>query len=139
MGEETYAIEKAFELSEKDRNLGALCYGGMIFNVFTVIGGFVIPAYVLLSEHKNKPPLRLNAIQALVSQGSAYLISIVLGTLVAVIAHFTCIGALGYPILGLLALALLGAHIYWAYKTYQGETFTIPFVTEFVMKQFQKE
>ena len=139
MGEENYAMEKAFELSQEDRTLGAFCYGGVLLSAFTGIGGLILPVYIMLSEKKNNPPLRLHAIQSLVNQAGLYVVSTVLGILIATISQYTCFGVLGYPLLGLTALGFIAANLYWAFKTYKGETFTIPYITDFVTKQFKKE
>jgi uncharacterized membrane protein len=137
MEEEKFAMEKAFELDKDDRTLASLCYGGTIIPLL----GLVIPAYVLLSEQKNKPPLRLHAIQSLTSQVAYYVIFPVVSVAVwTIVHHIPCIGSLiGSGIVGLLALGYLGINLFWAFKTFQGETFTIPFITDFVTKQFKKE
>jgi len=140
MGEETYAIEKSFELQEQDRALGAFCYGGILLNLVTGIGGLIVPLYVLISEKKNTPPLKLHAIQSLASQGGFYIITVLAWGLVQIISNFSCLGLLlAIPLGLLLPLACVGAHLYWAYKAYQGQNFTIPFISDFVTKQFKKE
>jgi uncharacterized Tic20 family protein len=135
MGEETYAIEKSFELQEQDRALGAFCYGGILLNLVTGIGGLIVPLYVLISEKKNTPPLKLHAIQSLASQGGFYVITVLAWALVQIITNFTCLGLLlAIPLGLLLPLACVGALLYWAFKTYQGQSFYHTFYFRFCDK-----
>jgi uncharacterized membrane protein len=128
------------ELEEKDRTLGALCYGSILLNLVTGFVGLAGPFYILLSEHKEKPLLKFHAIQAIVTQ-LMFLVGTSLAVILAgIIGVFTsgCGGLLTYPLAGLFSLFLLAANLYWAYKVYKGENFSIPYITDIILKQFNK-
>jgi uncharacterized protein len=81
----------------------------------------IVPVVILLMEDKkNRPFIRYHNMQALVVGAINVLIAVFLGWLFVPL----CIN-----------LAITIALIYWAIKAYQGEMFTIPFVTDLVKKQ----
>jgi hypothetical protein len=85
----------------------------------------IVPIIVLVMEDKkNRPWLKLHAVQSLIW-------SIIYG-LIASILTATLIGALlGIPVL----IAGFVFSIIWAIKAYNGEEVKIPVITDFVKKQ----
>lgn len=75
--------------------------------------------FLLMEDKKNDPFIRSHNAQAL----AIGVIQFVLWS-----TSFACIP-------GILALILLVAQIYWAFKAYQGEQITIPVITDFVKNQ----
>jgi uncharacterized protein len=75
---------------------------------------------LLMEEKKNRPFVRYHAYQSLVV-GIAMIVVVIILSLIPVIGCIT-------PLLWILML-------YFAYKAYMGETFTLPFVTDFIKKQ----
>jgi len=130
--EDSYALQK-FQLNDEDKTLGAICYGSILVNLFTGIFGLIGPGYVLLSQHKDKPALKLHAIQSLVTQ----IVSILSGTVAAILASFLpCAGLIiAIPFI-VISLGLMVTDCYWAYKAYKGEAFSIPYITDYVLKNF---
>ncbi|MCW5877046.1 MAG: DUF4870 domain-containing protein [Anaerolineales bacterium] len=81
----------------------------------------VIPIIVLLLEDKkNRPFIKSNSAQALAWAVAVF----ILGTVLTV----TVVGACLVPFLWL-------PQLYFAFKAYQGEQVTIPFITDFVKNQ----
>jgi len=98
------------ETNNNDKLLVALGY------VFTPI----VPVVIMLMEDKKEVPfIKAHNAQALV----VGIIQVILWA-----TSFTCIT-------GILALLILIAQLYWAYQAYQGETVTIPVITDFVQNQ----
>ena len=131
--ENSFALQK-FQLDDEgDRTLGAICYASILANLATGIFGLIGPGYVLLSKHKDKPSLRLHAIQSLITQ----IVSIGSGTIAAILASvLPCAGLIiAIPFI-VISLGLLVTDSYWAYKTYKGETFSIPYITDYVLNNF---
>ena len=130
--ENSYALQK-FQLDDEDRTLGAICYASILVNLATGIFGLAGPGYVLLSQHKNKPSLKLHAIQSLVTQ----IVSIGSGTIAALLASFVpCAGlVIAIPFI-VISLGLMVTDSYWAYKAYKGEAFSIPYITDYVLNNF---
>ena len=79
----------------------------------------LIPIILLLMEDKKKRPfIKFHAVQSLV-------VGVVL---------FIVVPILAVPTFG-CATVLWFVMFYWAYKAYQGETFDIPIVTNFIKSQ----
>jgi len=131
--EQDFALQK-YVPDEEDRLLGALSYVGTLF----MGAGLLVPAYILLTDKKEKPALKFHAFQSLVTHIIAILCSTVLVSVLGTILSFTGIGCLFTPILLLIPSICIIINIYWGYKVYKGEPFAIPHVTEFVEKQVNK-
>lgn len=131
---------QAFDMEEKDRQLGALCYGGVLLNVATGFLGLACPVYILATDHKDKYPLKFHAYQALVTQ-LAFIVLTAAGFSVAgIFSGITsgCGAFIAFPLAGLFSLALFIMNLFYGYKVYKGEAFTIPYVTDFVTTQINK-
>ena len=98
------------EVDSNDKLLVALDY------IFTPLVPIII---LLMEDKKNRPFIRAHNAQALV----VGVIQVVLWA-----TSFTCVT-------GILALLILLAQLYWAYKAYQGEEVVIPVITNFVKSQ----
>lgn len=99
------------EVTSDDRLWSALGY------VFSPL----IPIILLLMEDKKKRPfVRYHAYQSL-ALGIAVWILVVLLSFIPVIGCIT-------PLIWVLML-------YFAYKAFQGETFSVPFITDFIKNQ----
>ena len=99
------------EVTSDDRLWSALAY------VFSPL----IPIILLLMEEKKKRPfVRFHAYQSLA-------LGVAVWVLVVILSSIRVIGCIT-PLIWILML-------YFAYKAYQGETFTIPFITDFIKKQ----
>ena len=93
-----------------------------LWSMLSYILGPIVPIIMLLLEDKkNRPFIRYNAMQALVLSVVMYVISAVLAPVVGI----GCV----------VAVAVLGYSIYLGIKAYNGETVTIPVVTDFCKKQ----
>ena len=95
-------------LNSTDRMLAALAYVPWSLGIILIF----------LTGKGNDPFLRYHAAQAVVGGLALAVISSVLGVLT----------------FGLGTL-LIFIYCWWAWKAYQGELFTIPFVTQFVQSQ----
>ncbi len=81
----------------------------------------LIPVVLLLIEgKKDRPFIKEHLVQALVWG----IVSIVLGFVLGATIILACV-----------AWAVWLPQIFWAYKAYQGESITIPVITDFVKKQ----
>lgn len=80
------------------------------------IGPWVAIAMLLIEDKKNRPFIRYNAVNSLAVAAVIVVTSIV--------GIGLCLGAIAFF-----------AQFYWAYQAYQGITFEIPLVTDFVKKQ----
>jgi uncharacterized membrane protein len=101
------------DLTSDDKLWAALSY------VFAPVLGVIV---FLMEDKKARPFIKFHAVQSIV-------VSIVVWILVAIIATVTLgIGGICAPLVWFVFL-------YWAYKAYQGEAVTIPFVTDFIKKQ----
>jgi len=99
------------EMTSDDRLWSALAY------VFSPL----IPILLLLMEEKKKRPfVRYHAYQSLA-------LGIAVWVLVVILSFIPVIGCIT-PLIWLLML-------YFAYKAYQGETFTVPVITDVIKKQ----
>jgi uncharacterized membrane protein len=107
------------EPTSNERLLAALCYP-----FFPIVSIFIL----LVEEHKNKAFERYHAIQAL----GAGVVIWVLFTILSLIMSATVVLALCVPVLWIVAFA---PFLYWAYQAYQGQTFTVPVVTDFMKGQ----
>ena len=75
---------------------------------------------LLMEEKKNRPFIKYHAVQSIAANVVFFIISFILG--------ITVVGAICAPVLWLVFL-------YWGSKAYQGETFEIPVVTNFIKGQ----
>jgi uncharacterized membrane protein len=101
------------EVTSDDKLWAALSY------VFAPIVGIIV---LLMEDKKARPFIKFHAIQSIAA-------SVVVWIIVAIVATVTLgIGGLCAPLVWLVFL-------YWAYKSYQGETFDIPVVTNFIKGQ----
>ena len=93
------------DVTSDDKLFAALCY--VFFPIVSII-------VFLMEDKKNRPYIRFHAVQSLVVGIVLYLIAVV---------TFGC---------GAILLLIM---LYFAYKAYQGEAFTIPVVTDFIKNQ----
>ena len=101
------------EVTSDDKLWAALSY------VFAPIIGIIV---LLMEDKKARPFIKFHAIQSIA-------VSVVVWIIVTIIATVTLgIGGLCAPLVWFVFL-------YWAYKSYQGETFEIPVVTNFIKGQ----
>ena len=104
------------EPQENDsRMLGALAYAGAIFI------GFLAPLLIYLLAREDRFA-KFHALQSLI-------LSVVLFVVIMIVAVFT----LGLGLLLLVPLYLV-LYLYLAYLAYQGQAFSVPYVTDFVLK-----
>jgi uncharacterized membrane protein len=99
------------EVTSDDRLWSALAY------VFSPLVSIIL---LLMEDKKARPFVRYHAYQSLV-------LGIAVWILVVILSFIPVIGCIT-PFLWILML-------YFAYKAYQGEYFTVPVITEFVKKQ----
>lgn len=96
------------EITSDDKLFAALCYLPFIFPLVSIL-------VLFLQDKKNRPFIRLHAVQSL----SVGLVLFVLSGITA------CSGF----------LVTIPIMLYFAYKAYQGEAFTIPVITDFIKNQ----
>ena len=96
------------ELTDQDKLLAALSYPIPIVAIIIL----------LVEDMKNRPFQKFHAVQSLA-------INIVLWAVIMVTSVFTC---------GISAL-LWFVTLYWAYLAYQGQSFDIPVITDFIKGQ----
>jgi uncharacterized membrane protein len=101
------------ETTSDDKLWAALSY------VFAPLIGIIV---LLMEDKKARPFIKFHAVQS-IAVSIAYWIVVVIFTTVT----------LGFG--GLCAPLLWLVFLYWAYKAYQGETFDIPVVTNFIKGQ----
>jgi uncharacterized protein len=99
------------EVTSDDRLWSALAY------VFAPLVGIIL---LLMEEKKKRPYIRYHAYQSLV-------LGVAIWVIIAILTFIPVVGCIT-PLLWILML-------YFAYKAYQGETFPVPFVTDFMKKQ----
>jgi uncharacterized membrane protein len=108
--------------------LGAIAYAGSIFL------SFLAPLLIYLLAKEDKFA-RFHALQSLIIGVVTAVLFIVLWVLAMVITVVTFgIGALLFIFFIPAGLIFLLLYLYWAYLAYQGKAFTVPYVTEFVLK-----
>ena len=93
------------EVNSDDKLFAALCY--IFFPIVSII-------VFLMEDKKARPYIRYHAVQSLAAGVVLYVLAVV------------TIGC---------GSILLIAMLYFAYKAYQGEPFTIPVITDFIKKQ----
>ena len=96
------------ELTDQDKLMAALSYPIPIVAIIIL----------LVEDMKNRPFQKFHAVQSLA-------INIVLWAVIMVTSVFTC---------GISAL-LWFVTLYWAYLAYQGQSFDIPIITDFIKGQ----
>jgi len=100
-------------VTSDDKLWSALSY------VFAPLVGIIV---LLMEDKKSRPFIKFHAVQSIA-------VSVVIWVLGLIVTTVTFgIGGLCLPLLWLVLL-------YWAYKAYQGESFDIPFVTNFIKSQ----
>ena len=101
------------DVTSDDKLWSALSY------VFAPIVGIIV---LLMEEKKSRPFIKFHAVQSIAASVAFFVVAFVLSF---VTLGF---GGLCVPLLWLVFL-------YWAYKAYQGETFDIPVLTNFIKGQ----
>ncbi len=96
------------ELTDQDKLMAALSYPIPIVAIIIL----------LVEDMKNRPFQKFHAVQSLA-------INIVLWAVIMITSVFTC---------GISAL-LWFVTLYWAYLAYQGQSFDIPVITDFIKGQ----
>lgn len=105
--------EPTMGVTSDDKLWSALSY------VFAPLVGIIV---LLMEDKKSRPFIKLHAVQSIA-------VSVVIWVLGLIVTTVTFgIGGLCLPLLWLPLL-------YWAYKSYQGETFDIPVITNFIKNQ----
>jgi uncharacterized membrane protein len=107
------------DVNENDRLMAALSYP------IPIVGIIIL----LAEDMKVRPFQKYHAVQSLAANVALWVIITVLGCVLAAVTFF--IGG----VCGLVPLVLWFATLYWAYLAYQGQTFEIPYITEFCRKQ----
>jgi uncharacterized membrane protein len=101
------------EVNSDDKLWAALSY------VFAPIVGIIL---LLMEEKKVRPFIKFHAVQSIAASVAFFIVAIVISL---VTLGF---GGLCVPVLWLVFL-------YWAYQAYQGESFEIPVLTNFIKQQ----
>ena len=101
------------EITSDDKLWSALGY------VFAPIVGIIV---LLMEDKKARPFIKFHAVQSIAASIAFFIVAFVVSL---VTLGF---GGLCVPLLWLVFL-------YWAYKAYQGETFDIPVLTNFIKGQ----
>jgi uncharacterized membrane protein len=105
--------EPTMGVTSDDKLWSALSY------VFAPLVGIIV---LLMEDKKSRPFIKFHAVQSIA-------VSVVIWVLGLIVTTVTFgIGGLCLPLLWLPLL-------YWAYKSYQGETFDIPVITNFIKNQ----
>lgn len=99
------------EVTSDDKLMAALSY------VFAPLVGIIM---LVMEDKASRPFIKFHAVQSIA-------VSIVLFVLVFVLALI--------PVLGCLAPLVYFVMLWYAYKAYQGEMFSVPFVTDFIKQQ----
>jgi uncharacterized protein len=111
--EELMSQEPTMGVTSDDKLWSALSY------VFAPLVGIIV---LLMEDKKSRPFIKFHAVQSIA-------VSVVIWVLGLIVTTVTFgIGGLCLPLLWLPLL-------YWAYKSYQGETFDIPVITNFIKNQ----
>ena len=101
------------DVTSDDKLWAALAY-------LPFVGWIIAIVALLMDDKKSRPFIRLHSVQGLIL---GVVNGVVAGALSVVIVGI-CTGIAGYVYM-----------LYVGYKAYQGETVTVPFVTEFIKKQ----
>ena len=105
--------EPTMGVTSDDKLWSALSY------VFAPLVGIIV---LLMEDKKSRPFIKFHAVQSIA-------VSVVIWVLGLIVTTVTFgIGGLCLPLLWVPLL-------YWAYKSYQGETFDIPVITNFIKNQ----
>jgi uncharacterized protein len=88
--------------------------------------GYPIPIVaiivLLMEDKKNRPFIKFHAVQSI----ALWVVYVVVGTILSVVTFG--IGGICFAVAWLIFL-------YWAYVAYQGQMFTVPFITDFIKNQ----
>ncbi len=101
------------EISSDDKLWAALSY------VFPPLIGIIA---LLLEDKKSRPYIKFHAIQSIIASIAFFVLTLIVTTVTL------GLGGLCVPLLWLVFL-------YWAYKSYQGQPFTIPLISDFIRNQ----
>ncbi len=101
------------EVTSDDKLWSALSY------VFAPIVSIIV---LLMEDKKARPFIKFHAVQSIAASVVFFIVAFVLSLV-----------TLGFG--GLCVPLLWLAFLYWAYKAYQGETFDIPVITNFIKGQ----
>lgn len=107
------------DISENDKLLAAVSYPLPIVAI----------VILLVEEMRVRPFQKYHAVQALAVNLVLWVVIAVLGAVLAALSFF--LGGL----CGLGSGLLWFVTLYWAYEAFQGKTFEIPFVTQFLKGQ----
>ena len=108
--------------------LGAIAYAGSIFI------SFLAPLLIYLLAKEDKFA-RFHALQSLIIGVVTAVLFIALWVFAMVVTVVTFgIGALLFIFFIPVGLIFVLLYLYWAYLAYQGKAFTVPYVTDFVLK-----
>lgn len=112
-------------INDQDKLMGALAYVIVL----------IVPLIILLTEAKNRVYQRYHAIQSLGLAAAIMVAELALCVVQFVIAMIPVVQVLAC-IMPFLSLGIwLVPIVYYAYKAYQGEYFTIPMLTDFLKQQ----
>lgn len=109
MAEEPINAEPVFDVTDDDKLWAALCW-------VPAIGLLVALIVLLMEDKKDRPFIKYHAVHSLSVMVAIFVLSLIL---VGV-----CLGFIVFFI-----------KFYWAYQAYEGKTFEIPVVTDFIKKQ----
>ncbi|MFH1521281.1 MAG: DUF4870 domain-containing protein [Candidatus Micrarchaeota archaeon] len=112
----------------EDNLFGALCY------IITLW----VPLFVLFTDKKTNKFLAFHAWQSLILSVVWVVVFGGFSVITGILTVFSGIGALLSCLLFPLGGVALLAHLFLAYKAYQGETYKLPIVGEFAEKQVAK-
>lgn len=110
----------------EDNLFAALCY------IITVW----VPLFVLFTEKKSNKFLAFHAWQSLILSVACIVVFVGAGVVITIVS-FVTYGLGSCLFLPLGGVALL-AHLFLAYKAYQGESYKLPMIGEFAEKQVSK-
>jgi uncharacterized protein len=104
----------SYEVSSDDKLWALLAY------IFSPLVPIII---LLLEDKKNRPFLKAHNMQALILGAAEWIINII-------------VSAISFGILGcVVGLVFLVVNIYLGVKAYNGQTFEIPYLTNFIRQQ----
>ena len=112
-------------INDQDKLMAALAY----------IIGLIVPLIILLTDSKNRAYQRYHAIQSLGLSGAIFVGGIVLCIVGVVINVIPVLGQVISCLMSFIYLVPLALMLYYAYRAYKGEYFTIPYLTEFMKQQ----
>jgi uncharacterized Tic20 family protein len=120
--------------TEDERVMAALAHASIILNVFTGIGGIIAAVIIYLARREQSAWVAFQALQAAVYQG---ITAVVIFILLAIAGALTVVvvGICMFPLIGLLALAVLVYGCYAGYLCYQGKDFKYPWIADLLAQK----